>query len=709
VLFFPAAGTDPRANGRWSAAFAGLAWLAHGGVAFSFLALLPLLAWRARHGAWRAWLPGAAVLLTFVLPWLVFQRAYDPPGNRLLKWHLGGQEAKDPRGTWETVRDGYARLGWREAWANKVSNFHGQVFGDWRDLGDVSAATAADRRNHEFFHPGRALTWWPVLALLAIAVTRRPVVTPARDLALFTGWLLATTVVWCLLMFGPYTAVIHQGSYALMLGWFVLFSVVLDRAGRGWLGALAGLQAITLGTTWAVGNAAIHGPAAGLPAVLLGAAVLAGFIVTGMKAEPKTSPTEAAVASEPIDRAWRALRAWWREPRLNLGVLAVLAFAFFLRKPHALLTPQLWAEDGSIFLMQNDLHGPAALAMPYMGYLHTLPRVFAWLCSHLLDPAWWPAFYNGVSFALWVAAAARWFSPRFSVPGKPWLALAMVAVPHSGEVFFTLTNLQWMTALVLLQQVLIAAPATRGERWSDLAILALVTLTGPFGVAFLPLFAWRWWRARTGDNATALAVVAACALVQVWFVLRTGPRFDYQDAPLQIGAGLVVLARRLVVWPALGPDLALGLPRPLVAAVGGLFFAGTLGWILRPHPLRIVRAQMGAALLLILAAGLYRARPDTWLGDDLTFSDRYFYIPRVLFVWLLIWEFDTVPRTIALVARVFCLAAAMVHLRDYTLRAPRDYHWAQHVEPIRRGVRADIPILPEGWTLEYRGRPDARP
>ena len=49
--------------------------------------------------------------------------------------------------------------------------------------------------------------------------------------------------------------------------------------------------------------------------------------------------------------------------------------------------------------------------------------------------------------------------------------------------------------------------------------------------------------------------------------------------------------------------------------------------------------------------------------------------------------------------------AVVVHLRDYQVGAPPDYHWAQHVEPIRRGERADIPILPEGWTLEYRGRP----
>jgi hypothetical protein len=80
----------------------------------------------------------------------------------------------------------------------------------------------------------------------------------------------------------------------------------------------------------------------------------------------------------------------------------------------------------------------------------------------------------------------------------------------------------------------------------------------------------------------------------------------------------------------------------------------------------------------------------------------------VLLAWLLIWEFDAVPRLVANAARVFCVAVILMHLREYTMPAPEDYDWAAHVEPIRRGVPANIPTLPEGWTLEYLGRPSRR-
>ncbi len=712
-LFLPAAGTSLRSQGAWSALFAGLAWLSHGGAAFSFLPLLPVLAWRALRGAWRPWLPGLAVLLLLALPWVAYQKFYDPPGNRLLKWHLGGDEAIDQRGTLEVIRAGYAKLGWREAWSHKVANFHGQVFGDWKTLADPSPATALARRKFEFFHVGRALTWWPVLVLPALVLTRRRVLQPARDVLVLVAWLAATLVVWCLLIFGRYNAVIHHGSYAVPIGLFVLCAVLLDRAGRAWLPLLAALQAFTFATTWALANTVIRGPATGLPVVLVTGAIVAWFIARAAAdrsaAERLQVPETAPAGPDGWTRAVDALRAWWAHPRLTLGVLAVLAFVLFLRKPDALHTPQLWAEDGSVFLNDQDQFGLRALLAPYMGYLHALPRLIAWLSAQLFDPAWWPACYNASAFAIWLAALARLLTPRFAhLPGRPWLVLAFLLIPHTGEVFFNITNLQWITGFVLIQQALVAAPRTRGERLRDLALLFIVGLTGPFVIAFLPLFAWRWWRARSRDDLWPLLAVAACAAVQAWFVVRVGPKFEFQSAPFQLWPNLVVLGRRLVLWPLLGRETALALPPALAGLAGTALLGAVLAWALRPHPRRDLRRWIIAALGLILLAGVYRARPDTWAEDNLAFADRYFYIPRVLLAWLLIWEFDAGSRLVAAIARLACVTTAVVHLWTYTLPAPKNYQWATLVEPIRRGQPADLPILPENWTLHYTGRPTPR-
>lgn len=403
---------------------------------------------------------------------------------------------------------------------------------------------------------------------------------------------------------------------------------------------------------------------------------------------------------------FESLRAWWREPRLTGWFLLVVTVLLFLRKPHALHTPQLYAEDGSIFLAFNDLLGLRAWIEPYMGYLHLLPRLIAWMASHILDPAWWPAFYNGVAFLIWLAVIARTFSPRLALPGKPWVALALFIGPQTGEVLFNITNLQWLTALLLVEQTFVAPPATRVQRTGDLLLVALVGLTGPFVIALGPLLAWRWWRARTMDNLAVLLLATACAGVQAWFVLRTGPKFEFPPfAPTRL---LEILGQRLIMWPVFGDTVAVKLPLAWLGVLGLAPVLALLGWALRPHPRRGLRAPVVAAFLLLMAAMVYRSRPDTWKFDNLIFGDRYFYVPRVLLLWLLVWEFDAAPRAVAWIARVLFAACALVHVKGYTVPAPPNYHWAQHCDPIRRGVPANIPTLPEGWTLEYRGRPESK-
>lgn len=400
-----------------------------------------------------------------------------------------------------------------------------------------------------------------------------------------------------------------------------------------------------------------------------------------------------------------AFTGWWSTPRLNAGVVLALTALIVIRRPDALLNPQLWAEDGSVFLLGQDAHGFAAVLQPYMGYLHTLPRLTAWAADLVLDVAWWPAFYNAVAFAVWLGVLARLFSPRLNLPHRPWLAAGVLLAVQTPEILLNLTNAQWAGALLLLQQTLIARPAGRGERAADLALVALFGLTGPFIIPLLPLFAWRWWRDRHRDNLAVLALAVFCSAIQGACLHQAQITFEHQHAPLDAAAAAVALARRLVVWPLLGPTAARDLPAIVqvwfgAVALGFLIWRATRAESVRPH-----RVTLLAAGTLLMTAGFIRMRPDTWTGDDLAFSDRYFFHARVILFWLLALELDAAGRAAALTSRLALLAAIFTHLPVYRFAAPPDFRWAERCEPIRRGTAADIPILPDGWTLHYPGRP----
>jgi len=259
LWMFPSGPTPRRSEVVLGGALAGLAWLSHGGVAFSFLALVPWLVRRPRY-AWREWALAAAVFVALALPWLAYQKFYDPPGNRLFKWHLAGVVPKDPRGTWETIRASYGALSWKEFVAHKAFNFRRQIEGDWNWWRDFSVAGAPQRLNNEFFFTARALTWWLLgFAALGVAIVRRRRRVPWPVHRALAAWTLGTLVLWCLLMFTGGQAVIHQGSYAAMLTLFVLLSAWCELAGRWTLSVLAVLQVASFATTWAVPNAVVHG------------------------------------------------------------------------------------------------------------------------------------------------------------------------------------------------------------------------------------------------------------------------------------------------------------------------------------------------------------------------------------------------------------------------------------------------------------------
>lgn len=397
-------------------------------------------------------------------------------------------------------------------------------------------------------------------------------------------------------------------------------------------------------------------------------------------------------------RAFSRLSPFWFVP--------LAAALLFLRKPWALHTPQLYAEDGSVFLVQ-DLHlGVSAWWTQYNGYLHLLPRLIAWLARVTADPAWWPAIYNGLAFAITLALFARLASARVDLPAaaKPWLMLAFALVASSGEVLINVTNLQWLTAFFLLLHLFTLAPTSLAQRLSDLAILFVVGLNGPFAPVFLPLFLWRAWSSRNRDTLLALLVVALCATLQLTCFAHYARALsiDGTQPPFQPLPFLAVLGSRLVTWPLFGATAARAAPIWLHA---GAVFAliAFLAYSLRHDALRRLRALLVAAFFLITLASAVRVRADTLSPSDLINGDRYFFIPRLLLAWLLILQFHASRRTLAFGARALAVLAVATHAPRFVLPAPPDYRWADHCDPIRRAEAAHIKTLPEGWFIEFPG------
>ncbi len=238
----------------------GLAVLAHGGAAFTLIALAGMLLLpRYYPGIGRLAL-GAAAFAALLAPWLAYQRGYDPPGDRLVKVHIAGAARLDDRGTWRVLADSYREAGLARTVRNKWENLRvlfaenpAAVYGDLPGGGWATRFAGLRRREfHNLFFALGVLNvgWLPLWRWLR---HRRPNVPAPRPggsvgpVMLFGAW---NVGLWVLLMFGPGTTVVHQGPYAAFLLLFGVLAVGVAMLPPRALGCAALLQVGWFAFVW---------------------------------------------------------------------------------------------------------------------------------------------------------------------------------------------------------------------------------------------------------------------------------------------------------------------------------------------------------------------------------------------------------------------------------------------------------------------------
>ncbi len=212
------------------AALCALGMLAHGASAF---AIVPLLIFGALRGlpSWR-WLGIAALVGVALLgPWSAYQRFADPPGNRLIKWQIGGFIGIDERGVLTTIADGYRSAGLDGTLENKWGNVT-KIVGQVETERAVSGAVDYVGEGHvgqaiEALRIPRFFSLLPFLGVLLVAPVamlvarlRRSRDGPDWRFAVSAlGLCLLACGIWALLMFGEFdsSTMIHVGSLAIPL------------------------------------------------------------------------------------------------------------------------------------------------------------------------------------------------------------------------------------------------------------------------------------------------------------------------------------------------------------------------------------------------------------------------------------------------------------------------------------------------------------
>ena len=263
-----------------------LGMLAHAAAAFAVPAVAVLVGLTLRARSWGTKALGISVAAASAIaiygPWIAFQWLYDPPGDRLLKWHLAGVIPIDGRSSLEALVDSYSRISFGEyltaRWQNltTILNLNLGV-----GLGSLSEAAVGVRRAHEFRETSIALSLAaPILVLMATALLlHRPRFGDVPRVWRHTGWLvllmLPCLVFWSAALFSGGSSVVHNGSHLWILVFLAAPAAWLASV-RPWLAVVAWVLQLAL-------MLAVYVPFFGVSALRLSgiATLCAGLAILG--------------------------------------------------------------------------------------------------------------------------------------------------------------------------------------------------------------------------------------------------------------------------------------------------------------------------------------------------------------------------------------------------------------------------------------------
>lgn len=228
-----------------------LGMLAHGGVVFVVPAIALMVLLRIPYlPTLRQVVLAFLVLGIFLTPWGAYQKLYEPPGDRLVKWHIGGVVNVDPRPAKQAIVESYSHMSLAQIAANKWENVK-IIAGDLPKLGE----SAVKVRDHEFFSLVRTLgvlnIGWLVLPFAFLIKPLRQKVKPER-ITVLLAVALSSIVFWVLIMFGPGTTSVQSASYTTVLLLFTGLSLLVSGLPPLFCYGLLAFQAVCFTYYWII-------------------------------------------------------------------------------------------------------------------------------------------------------------------------------------------------------------------------------------------------------------------------------------------------------------------------------------------------------------------------------------------------------------------------------------------------------------------------
>lgn len=214
-----------------------MAMLSHGGAIFPLIAIYTVALFTSLKNT-RLHLTVSGLLSIFLyVPWMMYQKYIDPPGNRIAKWHLAGDTGVNDLSTWSAIQNAYQHLSFQSWFDGRLVNFE-TLFSYWNVIHQwvvIALSPALSGKQIDAFHDQGFFflfnsLWFfsPIFIMpifLLIAILNKHVSPEAIKLFVVVTF---CTIIWSILIFMPGSTSIHHGSYFLWIGLYIYSCFMLS-------------------------------------------------------------------------------------------------------------------------------------------------------------------------------------------------------------------------------------------------------------------------------------------------------------------------------------------------------------------------------------------------------------------------------------------------------------------------------------------------
>lgn len=205
-----------------------------------------------------------------------------------------------------------------------------------------------------------------------------------------------------------------------------------------------------------------------------------------------------------------------------VGLVCALALVMLARRPDAITRPQFWAEDGSIFFIEQLRLGFwSALGHPYAGFPFLVQRLVAVLGS-MAPTRLVPLVYNASAIAITALCMATFALPGFrhlirNDGVRTAVCVAIVCMPAGQELLSTPTTVGYFLVVWLVFLSVMRTPRTLAGSTGWCLGGALSVFSGPLAPIGAPLWLLRAVRGglRRDGRDLAFAAVQMTALIAI--------------------------------------------------------------------------------------------------------------------------------------------------------------------------------------------------